>query len=202
MTVLTDALLASLDESIADVAKASTLPAVLYTSPEVLRLRARRRCSPTSGCASAGPSGSPNPGDWFTVTFGDEPIIVARDKSGAINALSAVCQHRAMQVCDGAGNSTTFKCPYHHWTYGLDGRLLGAPAMERTADFDKSRVRACPGCRSRCGTGFVFVNLDPDAPPLAPTLARYEPYLDQLRPRRRGVSRHVHPHRTCRGTGR
>jgi hypothetical protein len=88
-----------------DVAEASTLPSELYTSPEFSRSSARR-CSRTSGCASGAPSASPNPGDWFTVTICDEPIVVVRDKGpGRGQRLSAVCQHRAMQVCDGQGNS-------------------------------------------------------------------------------------------------
>ena len=133
----------------------------------------------------------PEPGDWFTVTICDEPIIVARDKAGDVRAMSAVCQHRAMQVCEGEGNDTTFKCPYHHWIYGLDGRLLGAPAMERTEDFDKTAGASAPLAVEEW-QGFVFVNFDADAAPLAPTLARYEPYLEQLRPGQRGLPRHVH----------
>jgi phenylpropionate dioxygenase-like ring-hydroxylating dioxygenase large terminal subunit len=82
-----------------------------------------------------------------------------------------------MQVCDGQGNSTTFKCPYHHWNYALDGRLLGAPAMERTAGFDKADF-GLPALRVELWQGFVFVNLDADAAPLAPTLAQYAPYLE------------------------
>jgi phenylpropionate dioxygenase-like ring-hydroxylating dioxygenase large terminal subunit len=118
----------------------------------------------------------PNVGDWFTVTIVDEPLIIARNKDGAVCAMSAVCQHRAMQVCEGEGNSTTFKCPYHHWNYGLDGRLLGAPAMERTEAFDKADF-GLPQLRVEQWLGFVFVNFDADAAPLAPTLERYSPYV-------------------------
>ena len=175
MTVLDDALLASLDDSVTDVAKASTLPAVLYTSAEVLRFELDAVFAHEWLCVGRAER-IPNRGDWFTTTLGDEPIIVARDKTGTVNALSAVCRHRAMQVCDGAGNSTTLKCPYHHWTYALDGRLLGAPAMERTAAFEKSEW-GLPRLQVEEWQGFVFVNLDPAAPPLAPTLERYEPYL-------------------------
>ena len=92
----------------------------------------------------------------------DEPFIVARNKAGEVRAMSAVCQHRAMQVCEGEGNSTTFKCPYHHWIYGLDGRLLGAPAMERTEAFNKADF-GLPQLRVEEWLGFVFVNFDPDA---------------------------------------
>ena len=80
MTVLDDALLASLDDSVADVAKASTLPAVLYTSPEVLRFELDAVFAHEWLCVGRSER-IPNPGDWFTTTFGDEPIIVARDKT-------------------------------------------------------------------------------------------------------------------------
>jgi nitrite reductase/ring-hydroxylating ferredoxin subunit len=175
MTVLNDALLASLDDSIVDVAKASTLPAVLYTSPEVLRFELDAVFAHEWLCVGRAER-IRNPGDWFTTMFGDEPIVVTRDKSGTINALSAVCRHRAMQVCDGAGNSTTLKCPYHHWNYSLDGRLLGAPAMERTAAFEKSEW-GLPRLQVEEWHGFLFVNIDGEAAPLTPSLQRYEPYV-------------------------
>ncbi len=176
MTLFTNSLLASLDLSTGDVATATTLPADLYTSPDVLAFEWEAVFAHEWLCAGRAER-IPNAGDWFTVTYGNEPIIVARDKSGSVNAMSAVCQHRAMQVCDGSGTSTTFKCPYHHWTYSLEGRLLGAPAMERTADFDKSEF-GLPRLKVELWQGFVFVNMDPQAAALGPTLARYEPFLD------------------------
>jgi phenylpropionate dioxygenase-like ring-hydroxylating dioxygenase large terminal subunit len=81
-----------------------------------------------------------------------------------------------MQVCEGEGNASTFKCPYHHWIYGQDGRLLGSPAMERTEGFDKADY-GLPALAVELWHGFVFVNFDIDAVPLGPTLTRYEPYL-------------------------
>jgi phenylpropionate dioxygenase-like ring-hydroxylating dioxygenase large terminal subunit len=176
MTVLDPSLLESLDVSVGDVADAQTLPAVLYTSPEVLAFEREALFAHEWLCVGRAER-IPEPGDWFTVTLCDEPVIVARDKDGVINAMSAVCQHRAMQVCDGAGNTGTFKCPYHHWIYGLDGRLLGAPAMERTEAFDKADW-GLPRLLVEQWQGFVFVNFDADAAPLAPTLGRYEPYLE------------------------
>jgi phenylpropionate dioxygenase-like ring-hydroxylating dioxygenase large terminal subunit len=168
-------LLRSLDASTQDVSTAITLPPEVYTSPEVLAFERDALYAREWLCAGRAER-VPNPGDWFTVTICDEPIIVVRDKAGDINAMSAVCQHRAMQVCDGAGNSSTFKCPYHHWNYALDGRLLGAPAMERTIDFDKSEY-GLPRLAVELWQGFVFVNLDPDAAPLAPTLTDYDPFI-------------------------
>ena len=175
MTDLTDSLLASLDESIDDVSTASTLPPVLYTSDEVLAFEKETLFMKEWLCVGRSER-IPEVGDWFTVTIMDEPLIITRDKEQNVRAMSAVCQHRAMQVCEGAGNSSTFKCPYHHWNYALDGRLLGAPAMERTEGFDKSEW-GLPQLQVEEWMGFVFVNFDPDASPLAPTLERYSPYL-------------------------
>ncbi|MEP1123303.1 MAG: aromatic ring-hydroxylating dioxygenase subunit alpha [Ilumatobacter sp.] len=168
-------LLAALDESILDVADATTLPAELYTSTEVLDVEREAIYAKEWLCAGR-IERIPNNGDWFTVDICDEPVIICRDKKGEVHAMSAVCQHRAMQVCDGSGNSGTFKCPYHHWNYALDGRLLGAPAMERTEDFDKADY-GLPRFRVEVWQGFVFFNMDPDAAPLAPTLADYEPFI-------------------------
>jgi phenylpropionate dioxygenase-like ring-hydroxylating dioxygenase large terminal subunit len=175
MTDLTSDLLAELDSSIDSVATASTLPPVLYTSDEVLELEREALFTKEWLCVGRAER-IPNVGDWFTVTIMGEPLIVARDKEQQVRCMSAVCQHRAMQVCDGSGNSTTFKCPYHHWNYALDGRLLGAPAMERTEGFDKADW-GLPQLRVEEWMGFVFVNFDQDAAPLAPTLERYSPYV-------------------------
>ena len=175
MSLLNDDLLASLDTSVADVATAATLPPEMYTSDEFLGFEKEALFMREWLCVGRGER-IPEPGDWFTVTLLEEPVIVARDKEGEVRAMSAVCQHRAMAVCEGQGNDTTFKCPYHHWIYGLDGRLLGAPAMERTDDFDKSEW-GLPQLRVEEWMGFVFVNFDPDARPLTPTLDRYSPLL-------------------------
>jgi hypothetical protein len=83
--------------------------------------------------------------------------------------MSSVCQHRAMLVAEGKGNTRGFVCPYHHWVYGLDGRLVNAPAMERTCDFDKRTV-SLPEFKVETWLGFLFINFDRDARPLAPRL--------------------------------
>ena len=175
MTAMTEELLASLEASSQGVAEAVTLPPALYTSEEVLEFERDAIYAREWLCVGRAER-IPEPGDWFTVTIAHEPIIVVRDKEGDVRAMSAVCQHRAMQVCEGEGNTTTFKCPYHHWIYGLDGRLLGAPAMERTENFEKSDW-GLPQMRVELWMGFIFVNLDADAAPLSPTLERHSKYL-------------------------
>ena len=176
MSVLTPELLRSFESSVVPQPKADTLPAVVYTSDEFLEFERNAIFDCEWLCVGLA-SRIPEVGDWYTAEVNGERLIITRDKEGSLRALSAVCQHRAQAICEGSGNSTTFKCPYHHWTYGLDGRLLGAPAMERTEGFDK-KDWGLPVLLVEEWQGFIFVNFDAEAAPLAPTLQRYEPYLE------------------------
>ena len=173
---LTNDLFESFDSSIAELSNAATLPAELYTSEDFLDFE-RKALFDQEWLAVGTASRIPEVGDWFTTTVNNESVIIARGKDGEIRAFSSVCQHRAMEVCLGEGNNTTFTCPYHNWIYGLDGRLLGAPAMERTDDFDKSEW-GLPNLAVEIWQGFIFVSLADDPAPLAPTLTDYEPYLE------------------------
>jgi len=112
----------------------------------------------------------PNPGDYLSVELLGEPLMLVRDRAGEVRVLSRVCQHRAMLLVEGSGNARSFVCPYHAWTYALDGRLAGAPEMHRTPGFD---AKACGlrGPKTEIWEGFVFVCFDPEATPLAPRLA-------------------------------
>ena len=116
------------------------------------------------------------PGDYFTTSIIGEPIVVARTRKNELVAMSSVCQHRAMLVAEGHGNTRGFVCPYHHWTYTLDGKLVNAPAMEQTCGFDKTKV-ALPRFKVEVWLGFVFINFDLDAAPLAPRLTEIEAAL-------------------------
>lgn len=176
MTILTDDLLASFDASVTDYTTAVTLPPEIYTSEEFLSFERDAVFARHWLCVGR-TSRIPNVGDYFTTTVNDEPIIVTRAKDGEVHAFSAVCQHRGMTVAEGEGNCTKFTCLYHLWSYDLTGRLLGAPAMERTKDFDKKDF-PLPALKVELWLGFIFVHFDPDAEPLAPTLATYTPYLD------------------------
>ena len=175
MTILTDDLLASFDASITDFSTAITMPPVIYTSEEFLAFEREALFANEWQCIGRA-SRIPEVGDYFTATVNCDPIIVARGKDGAIRAFSSICQHRGMQVADDSGNCSKFTCPYHLWSYDLTGRLLGAPAMERTEGFDKKDY-PLPAIAVELWQGFVFVNSDANAAPLAPTLAAYEPYL-------------------------
>ena len=111
-----------------------------------------------------------DPGDFFTLRLMGEPIVIVRGDQGNINALSTICRHRAMEVVEGEGNRRSFQCPYHAWTYSLQGNLIGAPEMEKTRNFDKSKC-ALPALRTETWEGFIFVNFDSRAKPLSPSLA-------------------------------
>jgi len=108
-------------------------------------------------------------GDYFSVDLLGEPLVVARDRQGQVRVLSRVCRHRWMPVVEGAGRRQSFQCPYHLWTYGLDGRLLGAPEMDRAEGFDRASCRL-PEIRFEVWEGWILVNLDGRAEPLAPRL--------------------------------
>ena len=175
-SVLTTDLLVSFDESILDVDKACTLPAECYKADEFLDFERHALFDHEWLCVGRVDQIA-KPGDYFTATVNGERLIVARAKDGVVRAFSAICQHRGMQIVDDSGSCGTFTCPYHQWVYGLDGRLLGAPAMERTAGFAKSDW-GLPNLQVEVWLGFLFVNFDATAKPLAPSLAAYEPYLE------------------------
>jgi choline monooxygenase len=92
--------------------------------------------------------------------------VVVRDRDRAINAFVNVCRHRGTQVASGCGHRETLQCPYHAWTYDLDGSLRAAPRSEREPGFDKAEWGLFPVKTDTWGP-FVFVNPDVDAPPLA-----------------------------------
>ena len=172
---LTPELLASFDPSVVDVAAAVTMPPEIYTSPEFLDFERRAVFAHEWLCVGRA-SRIPKVGDYFAATVNNEQIIVSRAKNGSIHAFSAICQHRGMQLADDDGNCSKFTCPYHLWSYDLTGRLLGAPAMERTEGFDKKDF-PLPALKVELWQGFVFVHFDLDAAALGPTLATYEPYV-------------------------
>ena len=178
MTVLSRSLLDSFAPSLRDVNEACLLPPVIYTSEEFYAFEREAVYAHEWLCVGRVDQ-IPEPGDYFTLTLAEEPLIVVRTKEREVRVLSAVCRHRGMVVAEDKGHCTTFTCPYHHWIYNLDGRLLGTPAMERAVGFDKADF-PLPSLRVELWQGFIFCNLDAGAAPLAPTLAELEPFLDHF----------------------
>jgi nitrite reductase/ring-hydroxylating ferredoxin subunit len=167
-----ETLIRSMESSVVDLADAETLPPACYTDPAFYAFEKEALFAHEWLCVGR-ESWVSQPGDYFTTTIVGEPIVVARDLGGTIHAMSSVCQHRAMLVAEGHGNARGFLCPYHHWSYSLDGSLVGAPAMNRTCGFDRKAHRL-PKFAVELWQGFVFVNFDADAAPLAPRLTAVE----------------------------
>ena len=146
-----------------------SLPPSAYCSEELFALEAEHLFY--RGWVLAGRVDQvPNPGDYVCFDVLDEPVVLSRDQQGELHVLSRVCRHRWMEVCSGQGNERAFVCPYHGWTYELDGRLRHATEMQQTPGFDPATVRLAP-VRSTVWQGFVFVNVSGDAPPLDAALA-------------------------------
>jgi len=151
-----------------DLSLAATIPAAWYRDPEVLAREHDRVFARTWQLVGHADQVR-LPGDYFTCTVADEPLVVCRGEDGAVRAFSSVCRHRGGPVAHGVGHRKSLQCAYHGWTYALDGRLLTTPEFDGVQRFDKSQV-CLPQFRTETWGPFVFVNLDPSAPPLAEVL--------------------------------
>jgi choline monooxygenase len=105
------------------------------------------------------------PGQFFTATVAGEPLLIVRGNDGVVRAMSNVCRHRAGPVARGEGKRPVLQCGYHGWTYSLDGHLLRTPEFDGVIGFDRESC-ALPQFRVESWLGLLFVNLDPNAPPL------------------------------------
>src|ERR1700761_7083746 len=118
-------LLSQMEGSLGEVRSARSLPNSVYTSERFFEFE-KNAIFFKEWLALGHQNQIPNPGDYFTVQILDEPLIVARQQDGSIKVLSAICQHRGHPVIfdcqkEQKGNTPGFVCPYHAWTYQLDG---------------------------------------------------------------------------------
>lgn len=160
--------IASLESSAIALSDAQTLPPECYTDKDFYEFEKEALYYHEWLCVGR-ESWVKAVGDYFTTQIAGEPIVVARGRDEQVNAMSSVCAHRAMLVAEGAGNTRMFLCPYHHWAYGLDGKLTGAPAMDKTCNFNKAE-HGLTRFKVEIWHGFIFVNFDMEAAPLAPRL--------------------------------
>jgi len=147
------------------VVRARTLPWSWYTDPAVLQLeqeRIFRRFWQYAGRTDE----VAEPGSFSATRAGDVPVVLVREEEGTLRAFLNVCRHRGSIVCDGSGKRATLQCPYHAWTYGLDGRLIAAPRSEREGGIESDELGLLPLQLETWGP-FAFVNPDPDAAPLS-----------------------------------
>ncbi len=112
------------------------------------------------------------PGDYVLRTVAGESVIVVRGQDGAVRAFYNVCRHRGTRLCTAEHGrlSETIQCPYHAWTYTLDGTLIGAPHMNEVPGFDKRDYPLHPVALA-AWEGFLFINLARDPEPFAQAFA-------------------------------
>src|SRR5215204_4615618 len=152
----------------ATIADGRTLPFDWYSDPAVLRLE-RERIFRRSWQYAGRADQVAERASFFTCDAADVPIVVVRDRASVLRAFVNVCRHRGSLVCEGEGRRETLQCPYHAWTYGLDGSLHAAPRSEREPGFDRDALGLVPISVAAWGP-FVFVNPDAEASPLAEVL--------------------------------
>lgn len=169
---------------------ARTLPREHYVSPELFDAEVERIFRRSWVCVGRADEIA-RPGDYALVSFLGDSIVVVRDYDDRVRAFHNVCRHRGARLCE-AGRGTfakTIQCPYHAWTYALDGRLVGAPQMDGADGFDRADF---PLLSIAAGVwdGFIFLNLAEDPEPLErwlrPLIGRFDRFnLSSLRSARR-----------------
>ncbi len=158
---------------------AATLPSFVFEDSDVFAQEVRRLFQRTWQCVGRADEVA-NPGDYRTYEIGGSGVIVIRDGDGELRAYHNVCRHRGTRILEaeaGAGMSV-LQCPYHAWTYDLQGRLMGAPHMEGAKGFDRKDFGLFP-VGLQTWRGFLFVNLRPKPEPLEEYLGDF---VDRAKP--------------------
>ena len=150
---------------------ARTMPREFYASPEIFAEERERIFARQWNCAGRA-STFASPGEFQVREVAGESLIIVRDRGGELHAFFNVCRHRGTQLCAAASGtlSETIQCPYHAWTYALDGRLIGAPHMNEVEGFDKKEHPLHEAAVAEW-EGFVFVNVSDDPMPFEEAFA-------------------------------
>src|SRR5258706_15621849 len=124
----------------------------------------------------------PNPGDFGVSGMGEESVILCRDRAGEVHVFLNSCRHRGMKVCRyDEGSTPVFTCPYHGWSYGTDGKLVGVPYFREAyhSKLDRSQWGLVEVAQLCVYKSTVWATWDPQAPPLRDYLGDFRRYLDQ-----------------------
>jgi choline monooxygenase len=149
----------------APLAQAYTIPAAWYTDPRIANLELQSVFS-RNWQAVGRLAQLEKPGDYITATVANEPIVVVRGRDGKLRAFYNVCRHHAMTVMnEPCGHAEHMRCPYHGWTYNLEGELRGMTEFEGVKNFERADNGLVP-VRVEPWENFIFVNIDPNAAPL------------------------------------
>jgi Rieske 2Fe-2S family protein len=166
-----------------------TLPQRYFVSPEIFA-KEQEKIFSRQWVLVGHQSEIARAGDYFVREVAGESLIIVRDQASGVRGFYNVCRHRGTRLCeDMAGHSSTIQCPYHAWTYGLDGRLVGAPHMDKVQGFDKAE-HSLHAIELALWEGFIFVNLASQPTPLeevfAPLAGKFSHWnLSKLRSARR-----------------
>lgn len=147
---------------------AFTMPSDFYTDEEFLDLEKTSLFSMEWNCIGRVEEIA-NPGDFITFQLCDEPLVAVRGNDNRIRVMSNICRHRGTLLASNSGNGQYLVCPYHHWSYDLEGKLARAPKMESHLTFDPSSCQL-PEFKSEIWMGFIFVSLNENIAPLTPQL--------------------------------
>ena len=165
------------------------MPQSYFVSPEVFAAE-QKRIFARNWLLVGHESQIANAGDYMVIEAAGESLIVVRNSRLEIRVFYNVCRHRGTRLCEEqSGHSSAIQCPYHAWTYALDGRLIGAPHMDEVPGFDKTQFSLQP-VNLAIWEGFIFVNLDENPMPLeewfAPLAGKFAPWnLPRLRSAKR-----------------
>ena len=140
------------------------LPAKYFTDGEIFD-RARENIFFRTWQYACHASELPAAGDFISFSIFDQDVLVVRDRDGKLGAFYNVCRHRGHKLLEGTGNRKIIVCPYHAWSYELNGQLRSAPNADKVAGFDRGQIRLVAVALEEF-LGFVFVNLDAEARPM------------------------------------
>ena len=160
------------------LAAGATLPAAWYRDEEMLE-RELDRIFVSAWHYAGRAELVAEPGQYLTCYAAHVPVVVTRDRSGSLNAFVNVCRHRGHVVASGEGRRETLQCPYHAWTYGLDGSLRAAPRSAEEPAFPQDALGLVPAAVDTWGP-FVFVNVPGDHEPLASALGSMPAQVAEL----------------------
>ncbi|MEH7255386.1 SRPBCC family protein [Neobacillus niacini] len=150
------------------LSEAYALPARYYIDPEILQEEMEKIFSQTWQFVGT-VNQVEKPGDYFTCEVANERILVVHGQDGVIRAFYNVCPHRGGRIAEGEGNRKILQCPYHGWTFGLEGSLNRAPGFQGVENFDPQDF-CLHSVRTAIQDAFIFVNLDPNAAPIENTV--------------------------------
>jgi len=149
----------------------STLPGKYYYDPAIYEQEQEKIFSRMWVCVGRAETIPPRPGAYQVVTVGRESVIIVRNRNGVLQAFLNVCRHRGARLCSEATGQLkgSIQCRYHAWTYGLDGRLIGAPNIMSDEQFDRTVFGLLPVALN-IWEGFIWLNLSDNPPPAASQL--------------------------------